>query len=182
MTIGPPTLEIQFDVKNLRSKFKIKITPVNAASSWLISLVFHMRASCQLPSFHDNRASHSRYTNWPWIFKVKGQGQRTSCTLVSVASSNPVLLSDLFYVTSRFVHHFIAISEFKIELQSENAQFGAKSIFLSRMTLKFDKWPWKTIRHLSYAASSFVHHSVAIGEFKSYRPETPNSGQNWPNF
>ena len=34
------------------------------------------------------------------------------------------------------------------------------------MTLKFDVWPWKTIGHLFYATSSFVHHFVAIGEFK----------------
>ena len=38
--------------------------------------------------------------------------------------------------------------------------------FLSRVTLKFDGWPWKTIGHLFYATSSFVHHFVAIGEFK----------------
>ena len=37
---------------------------------------------------------------------------------------------------------------------------------LSRVTLKFDGWPWKTIRHLFYATSSFVHHFIAIGEFK----------------
>ena len=38
--------------------------------------------------------------------------------------------------------------------------------FLSRVTLKIDGWPWKTIGHLSCAASSFVHHFIAIGEFK----------------
>ena len=38
--------------------------------------------------------------------------------------------------------------------------------FESRVTLKFDVWPWKTIGHLFYATSSFVHHFVAIGEFK----------------
>ena len=38
--------------------------------------------------------------------------------------------------------------------------------FLSGVTLKFDGWPWKTIGHLFYATSSFVHHFVAIGEFK----------------
>ena len=37
---------------------------------------------------------------------------------------------------------------------------------LSRVTLKFDGWPWKTIGHLSYAVSSFVQHFIAIGEFK----------------
>ena len=34
------------------------------------------------------------------------------------------------------------------------------------MTLQFDVWPWKTIGHLFYATSSFVHHFVAIGDFK----------------
>ena len=38
--------------------------------------------------------------------------------------------------------------------------------FFSRVTLKFDGWPWKTIGHLFYATSSFVQHFVPIGEFK----------------
>ena len=37
--------------------------------------------------------------------------------------------------------------------------------FLSCVTLKFDRGPWKTIEHLTYAASHFVHHFIAIGEF-----------------
>ena len=78
MTIRPPIPEIQFDLENSRSKVKVKGSPVSAASFWLISLVFHIRASYQLPcpSFHDNRASYSRDTIWPWKCKVKGQGQR----------------------------------------------------------------------------------------------------------
>ena len=38
--------------------------------------------------------------------------------------------------------------------------------FYSCVPLKFDGWPWKTIGHLLYVASSFVHHFIAIGEFK----------------
>ena len=38
--------------------------------------------------------------------------------------------------------------------------------FFSRVTLPFDVWPWKTLGHLFYATSSFVHHFVAIGDFK----------------
>ena len=38
--------------------------------------------------------------------------------------------------------------------------------FLSRVTLKFDGWPSKTIGHLFYATSSFVHYFIAIDEFK----------------
>ena len=38
--------------------------------------------------------------------------------------------------------------------------------FFSRVTLQSDVWPCKTIGHLFYAISSFVHHFVAIGDFK----------------
>ena len=36
--------------------------------------------------------------------------------------------------------------------------------FLSHVTLKFTRWPWKIIGYLFYTTSSFVHHSE--GEFK----------------
>ena len=36
----------------------------------------------------------------------------------------------------------------------------------SRVTLKFDGWPSKTIGHLFFTTSSFVQHFIAIGEFK----------------
>ena len=76
-------------------------------------------------------------------------------------------IGHLFNATSSFVHHFVAIGEFKLELQSGNAQSRSNSaIFFSRVTLKFDRWPSKTIGHLFYATSSFVHHFVAICVFK----------------
>ena len=63
------------------------------------------------------------------------------------------------------------------------------AILLSRVTLKFDGWHWKTIGHIFYVASSFVHHSIAISDSKwSFSPETFNLGQNrrffcpeWPS-
>ena len=76
-------------------------------------------------------------------------------------------IGQLFYSTSSFVHHFIHIGEFKLELQSGNAQFGSNS------TTFLALWSWnctddliKTIGHLFYATSRFVHHIVANGEFK----------------
>ena len=76
-------------------------------------------------------------------------------------------IGHLFYITSSFVHHFEAMGEFKLELLSGNAQCGSKSaIFSSCVTLKFDGWPWKTIGQLLYATSSFMHHLIAISEFK----------------
>ena len=72
-----------------------------------------------------------------------------------------------FCTTSSFVNHFKAIGEFKLQLQSRNAQFGLKiGDFLSCVNLKFDRWPWQTIGHFFYATSSFVNHFKAIGEFK----------------
>ena len=37
---------------------------------------------------------------------------------------------------------------------------------LSRMTLKIDKWHWKTIEHLFYTTSSFAPHLESIDEVK----------------
>ena len=37
---------------------------------------------------------------------------------------------------------------------------------ICRVTLKFDGWPSKAIGHIFPATSSFMHHFVAIGEFK----------------
>ena len=55
--------------------------------------------------------------------------------------------------------------------------------FYSRVTLKFDGWPCKTIGHLFYATSSFVHHFVPIGEFKlELQSRNAQFGSNWTIF
>ena len=143
-------------------------------------------------------------------------------------------IGHLFYATSSIVHHVVAIGEFKLQLQSGNAQSGSNSTifravwpwnltddlakrkgissmllqalciisyplvilnlsyspetpnlghkcddFFSRVTLKFDGWPWKTIGHLFYATSSFVQHFVPIGEFKlELQSRNAQSGSN----
>ena len=38
--------------------------------------------------------------------------------------------------------------------------------FWSHVTLKFDRWSWKTIGHLFFAMLSFLYHFKAIGKFK----------------
>ena len=45
-------------------------------------------------------------------------------------------IGHLFYATSSFVQHFIAIGEFKLELQSGNAQSGSNFSIFSVV------WPW----------------------------------------
>ena len=39
-------------------------------------------------------------------------------------------------------------------------------ILLSPITLKLDRWHWKTIGHLPYASSSFMHHFEVINVLK----------------
>ena len=45
-------------------------------------------------------------------------------------------IGHLFYATSTFVHHFVAIGEVKLELQSGNAQSGSNSAIFRAV------WPW----------------------------------------
>ena len=74
------------------------------------------------------------------------------------------------------------------ERPSNLTQVGFKSpIFTARVILKFNGWHWKTIGHLFYTRSSFVHHFKAMGKFNwSFKLETINSGQHrwfcpaWP--
>ena len=75
-------------------------------------------------------------------------------------------LRRVLYATSSFVHHFVAIAEFKLELQSRNVQFGSNWIFfvlLFYVILRFDGWHRKWIGHLFYTMSSFVHQWIQTG-------------------
>ena len=68
-------------------------------------------------------------------------------------------MTSSLYVTSSFVHDYKAITEFKLGLQSGNAQFGSKSaIFLSCVTLKFDGWSWAPLLCYFKRCASFRSH------------------------
>ena len=100
----------------------------------------------------------------PLLVKINVFLSRVTLKLIGWPSKT---IGHLFYATSNFVQYFVAIAEFKLELQSGNAQSRSNStIFKSRATLKFDGWPSKAIGHLFYATSSFVHHFIPIGDFK----------------
>ena len=71
-----------------------------------------------------------------------------------------------FYITSSYVSfqiHWWIQTGFTVQKRSIRVEIGD---MLSRVTLKFVRWPWKTNRALFYTLSNFVHHLVAIGEFK----------------
>ena len=78
------------------------------------------------------------------------------------------------------VHHIKSFGEFKLKLQSGNAQFGSKSAICCPV------WPWNLMDDLEKqkGISSILHQALCI-IFKpwmnsnwSYSPETLNSGQN----
>ena len=79
------------------------------------------------------------------------------------SKNNRALLLYYIKLCASFQIHWWIQTGFTVQKHSIRVEIG---VMLSRVTLKFDGWPWKTIRHLFYATSSFVQHFVAIGEFK----------------
>ena len=92
------------------------------------------------------------------------------------SKNNRALL--LYYVKlcASFQIHWWIQTGFTVQERSIRVEIGD---MLSRVTLKFDAWPWKTIWHLFYATSSFVQHFIPIGEFKlELRSGNAQSGSN----
>ena len=76
-------------------------------------------------------------------------------------------IGHLFYATSSFVQHFVPIGEFKLELQSGNAQSGSNStIFRAVLPWNLTDDLAKKIGHFFYATSSCVHHFIPIAGLK----------------
>ena len=97
-----------------------------------------------------------------------------------------------FYTTSNFVHHFKSIGEFKLELQSGNAQFGYKlAIFfypreleIWRMTLKNNRAP--LLYYIKLSAAFQNHGHIQTGVAVRKRPIrvtigifVPGDFENW---
>ena len=59
-----------------------------------------------------------------------------SCVTYKFYGSPSKTIGHLFYATSSFVQHFVPIGEFKLELQSGNAQSGSNSTIFRAV------WPW----------------------------------------
>ena len=77
-------------------------------------------------------------------------------------------MGHLFYIALSFVHHFKSIDEFKLELQSENFQFGSNRRFfvlcdleIWQLTLKNNRAPLQCCFKL--CASFHSHHWTLTG-------------------
>ena len=75
-------------------------------------------------------------------------------------------IGHLFYTTSSFMHHFQSIGEFKLELQSGNAQLGSKSAIFSLCDLEIWQMTLKNNRAPLLYNIKLLHHFKAICEFK----------------
>ena len=84
-------------------------------------------------------------------------------------------IGHLFYATSSIVQHFVAIGEFKLELQSGNAQSGSNSTFLEpcdleiwRMTFKNNRAP--LLCYFKLCAAFHSHWWIQTGVTVRKRP------------
>ena len=83
-------------------------------------------------------------------------------TLEMTSENNRVPLLYYIKLCASFQSHGWIQTGVTIRKRSIRVKIGK---FISCVTLKFDGSPWKTIGHLFHAASSFVHHFIAICEF-----------------
>ena len=113
------------------------------------------------------------WCNWNWSYSPEtfnsGQNQRffVLCDLeiwwMTLENNRAPLLYYTKHCASFQIHRWIQIGV-TVRKRSIWVKIGN---FLSRVTLKFDGWPWKTIGHLFYVASSFMHHFTAISKIQS---------------
>ena len=133
-------------------------------------------------SFHSHQWIHTEVAVRKHFIRVKTVDCFWSHVTLKLYCWPWKTIGHLFYAASSFVHHFITINELKLELQSGTPQFWTKSMFLSRVTFKFDRWHWKTIWHIFYATSSFAHNFIALGEFKLLQSGNAQFGSKLTNF
>ena len=71
----------------------------------------------------------------------------------------------LYYIKLCASFHSHWWSQTGVTVPKRSIRVKISNIF-SRVTLTFDGWPRKSIGHLFHPASSFVHHFIAVCEFK----------------
>ena len=114
--------------------------------------------------------SHGLNSNWSYSLETLNSGQNRQffvpCDLeiwwMTLKNYRAPLLCH-FQVCASFHSRWWIKTKVTVRKPSIRVKIGD---LLSRVTLKFNRWPCKTIGHLFYATSSFVHNFAAIGQFK----------------
>ena len=101
-------------------------------------------------------------SNWSYSPETLNSGQNrrffVSCDLEiwwRTLKNNRAPLLSCFKLCASFHSHQWIQTKVTVWKRSIRVKIGD---FLSCVTLKFDRWPWKTIRYLFYIASSFMRH------------------------
>ena len=71
-------------------------------------------------------------------------------------------IGHLFYATSSFVQHFVANGEFKLELESRNAQSGSNSMLFRAV------WPWNLTDDLEKNRAPLLCYFKLCAAFRSH--------------
>ena len=150
-SIGELKLKLQSGNAQFGSKLVIFFVPFDLEIWWMTlknnraPLLYHIKlcASFQSHGWIQTEVTVRKRPTWVKIYDF------VSHVTLKFYWSLWKTTGHLFYASSIFVHHFVAIGVFKLKLQSRNDQFGSKlTNFFSRVTLKFNRWPWKTIGQL----------------------------------
>ena len=126
-------------------------------------LLYHIKLCA---SFQSHRWSQTWITIWKHSIWDKIGNFLSRVTLkfdLRTLKSNRAPLLYYIKLCASFQSHELIQSGVSVRKRSIQVKICN---FLSCATLKFNGWPWKTTGHLSHAASSFVHHFIAVGEFE----------------
>ena len=116
-------------------------------------------------SFRNHRRIQTRVTARKLPIWVK-IGYFSPCDLENwrmTLKSNRANLLSHFKLSASFHNHRRIQTRVTVRNRPISVTIG---YLLRHVTLKFDRWPRKTIGHLSYAKSTFGHHFTTLGEFK----------------
>ena len=110
--------------------------------SWFDAKISHILSTRQIWGIWYLRPTWLCYSNWIQIFDF-------SALVTFKFDGWPRKTQDHFYYATWIVHHFIALCEIKLELQSCNAQCGSKSMILCPV------WPWNLTDELEKQKVTF---------------------------
>ena len=176
--------EFKFELQSGSAQFGSKsaiFSPCDLKIWWIIlknnriPLLFYIKLCA---SFWSHRCIQNWVTVWKRPICVK-IGDILSCVTLKFDGWPWKTTGLLVYTTSRFMHHFIAISGFKLELQPGNAQVESKSanfcpVWPSNLTDEREKFQGTSSMILQ--AVCIISYPLVNSNF-SYSPETPNLGQ-----
>ena len=109
----------------IKCSMKLLIHPINWVSKFIWLKVIKRNKKCLLNVNKANLRDLIAATGLVILLKLDSNRQFFTRVTLKFDGWPRKLIRHVFYKTSSFVYHFISISEFKLELQSGNAQFGS---------------------------------------------------------